>query len=69
VRTALIAGAILLGSGVIAAAVALKPTGFERCVAIIGGDINRRATRTGATLDPRDVDVQAAHICAGQMQQ
>jgi hypothetical protein len=69
VRAALIAVAILLGSGVIAAAVALKPTGFERCVAIIGGDIDRQATRTGATLDPHDVDVQAARICAGQMQQ
>jgi hypothetical protein len=68
-RTALITIAILLGFGFIAAAVALKPTGFERCVAIIGGDIDRQASRTGATLDPRDMEVEAARICAGQSQQ
>jgi hypothetical protein len=68
-RTALITMAILLGSGFIAAAVVLKPTGFERCVTIIGGNIDREATRTGATLDPRDVEVEAARICAGQSPQ
>ena len=68
-RTPLVVIAILLGSGAIAAAQALKPTSFERCITIIGGDIDRQATRTGATLDPRDVEVQAARICAGQAQQ
>jgi hypothetical protein len=68
-RVALIVVAILLGSGAIAAAVALKPTGFERCLAILGGDIERQANRTGATLDPRDVEAEAARICAGQRQQ
>lgn len=65
-RMAPLAVAILLGSGVIAAAIALKPSGFERCLAIVASDIDRQATRNSATLDPRDVESQAARICAGQ---
>lgn len=61
----IIALAILIGAGGVATAVVLKPTGFDRCVAIIGKDIMNRATATGATLDPLDVDVEAARICAG----
>lgn len=63
-RTALIVLAILLGAGIIAAAVALKPTGFDRCVSIISADIERQAT-PGSTLDPRDTEAEAARICAG----
>ncbi len=68
-RTAIIALAILLGAAAIATTIALKLTGFERCLLIIGSDIDRQATRTGATLDPRDVQAQAARICAGQAEQ
>ena len=64
-RAVLIALAILVGSAVVAGAILLKPTGFQRCVTIIGADIDRRASATGATLDPRDVEVEAAHLCAG----
>lgn len=65
-RNGLVIGlAILIGAGGVAAAVALKPTGFEQCVSILGKDIMDRATATGATLDPRDVEVDAARICAG----
>ena len=63
-RTALLVAAILVGAGIIASAVLLKPTGFERCVSIVGRDIERNAS-PGATLDPRDVEAEAARICAG----
>ena len=63
-RTALIVIAILVGAGGVAAAVALKPTGFERCVLIVSADIERNVS-PGATLDPRDVEAEAARTCAG----
>ena len=63
-RTALLVAAILAGAGIIAGAVLLKPTGFERCVSIIVRDIERHAS-PGATLDPRDVEAEAARACAG----
>ncbi|MBE0580038.1 hypothetical protein [Devosia sp.] len=63
-RTALLVAAILAGAGTIAGAVLLKPTGFERCVSIIGRDIERNAS-PGATLDPRDVEAEAARTCSG----
>ena len=63
-RTALIVIAILLGAGAVASAVAIKPTGFERCVSIISADIERNVS-PGATLDPRDVEAEAARTCAG----
>ena len=64
-RTGFIVLAILVGAAGIMVVVTQKPTGFDRCVSIIGGDIDARATATGATLDPRDVEVEAARICAG----
>jgi hypothetical protein len=63
-RTALTVLAILLGAGAVATAVALKPTGFEQCVGIISADIERDVS-PGATLDPRDVEAEAARACAG----
>jgi hypothetical protein len=63
-RTAFIGLAIIVGAAAIAGAVLLKPTGFERCVSIIGRDIERNAS-PGATLDPRDVEAEAARTCAG----
>ena len=63
-RTALIVVAILLGAGIVAAATLLKPTGFDRCVRIVSIDIERSAS-PGATLDPRDVEAEAARVCAG----
>lgn len=64
-RTGLIMVAILVAAAGIMVAITQKPTGFDRCVSIIGRDIDARATATGATLDPRDVEVEAARICAG----
>lgn len=64
-RTAVIALSILLGSGAIVATLALRPTGFDRCVSIVSRDIDDPVKLAGATLDPRDVEVQAAKICAG----
>ena len=64
-RTGLIVLAILVGAAGVSVAVVQKPTGFDRCVSIIGRDIDARASATGATLDPRDVEVEAARICAG----
>jgi hypothetical protein len=63
-RTAAIVIVILLGAGGVAAAVALKPSGFDRCLAIVSADIERNAS-PGATLDPRDVEAEAARICTG----
>lgn len=62
-RTAAIVIAILLGTGTVAAAVSLKRTGFEQCVSIISAEIERSAS-PGATLDPRDVEADAARVCA-----
>lgn len=64
-RTAVIAVSILLGAGAIVATLALRPTGFDRCVSIMTQDIDDPVKLAGATLDPRDVEVQAARICAG----
>ena len=64
-RTELIILAVLVGAAGVMVAITQKPTGFDRCVSIIGRDIDARATATGATLDPRDVEVEAARICAG----
>lgn len=63
-RTAAIVIVILLGAGGVAAAVALKPSGFDRCLSIVSADIERNAS-PGATLDPRDVEAEAARICTG----
>ena len=63
-RTALLVVAILVGAGAVSAAVLLKPTGFERCVSIVSADIERNVS-PGATLDPRDVEAEAARTCAG----
>ncbi len=65
-RTASIVIAILVGAAAIAGAVLLKPTGFERCISIISADIERNAS-PGSTLDPRDVEAEAARVCAGSV--
>ena len=63
-RTAFIVLAILVGAGAIAATIARKPSGFDRCVSIVTADIERHAT-PGSTLDPRDTEAEAARVCAG----
>lgn len=63
-RTAAIVLAILVGAGGVAATIALRPTGFDRCVSIVSADIERSAS-PGSTLDPRDVEAEAARVCAG----
>ena len=64
-RTGLIVLAILIGAAGIIIAIIQKPTGFDRCVSIISRDIEQRALATAATLDPRDVEVEATKVCAG----
>ena len=64
-KTAAIVLAILISAGGIMIAVTNKPTGFDRCVSIISGEIEDRAMATAATLDPRDVEIEAAKVCAG----
>lgn len=59
----LVALAILLGSGVVAGAILLKPSPFRECVTLISADIFREDMTV--TLDPRDVEAEAARICSG----
>lgn len=63
-RSAIIALAIMAGSIIIAATIVIKPTGFERCVAMIAAENERQAAQTAATLDPRDVEATSARVCA-----
>lgn len=58
-----IAVAILVGSGTVAGAILLRPSPFQECVAIISADIVHQ--NLTATLDPRDVEAEAARICSG----
>ena len=62
-KTWALVGAVLIGAGIIAGAVALKPSGFRECVTVISADIFARDVTV--TLDPRDVEVEAARVCAG----
>jgi hypothetical protein len=64
-RIAAVVLAILVGAGGIMVAITNKSTGFDRCVSIITRDIEERALATAATLDPRDVEIEAARVCAG----
>lgn len=63
----LIAVAILIGAAGISTAIALKPTGFERCVAIVSASLERQAVQSATTLDPRDTELNAARSCAGRL--
>ena len=58
-----IAVAILIGAAMVAGAVMLRPSPFRECVTIISADIVHR--NLTATLDPRDVEAEAARICSG----
>ncbi|MHA6298698.1 hypothetical protein [Devosia sp. CAU 1758] len=49
-----------------AGAVALRPSPFMECVSILSADIVRQNRH--ATLDPRDVEAEAARACSGIMQ-
>lgn len=57
------AAVIFISALAIAGAILLRPTGFDRCLEIVSSDINRQAG--SATRDPRDVEAQAARVCAG----
>lgn len=63
-KTLVLALAIVLGAVVVAGAVVLRPTGFGQCVGVVSAEIERKAS-AGATLDPRDVEAEAARVCAG----
>ncbi|MDV3251944.1 hypothetical protein DevBK_11425 [Devosia sp. BK] len=58
-----IALAVVAGAAIVASAVVLKPSPFRECVGIISEDIFRQDLTV--TLDPRDVEAQAARICSG----
>ena len=62
-KTWALVGAMLVGAGIIAGAVMLKPSGFRECVTVISADIFARDVTV--TLDPRDVEVEAAKVCVG----
>jgi len=59
----IVALAILVGSGIVAGAILLKPSPFRDCVTLISADIFRQDLTV--TLDPRDVEAEAARICSG----
>ncbi|ASR10242.1 hypothetical protein CHY08_24590 (plasmid) [Rhizobium leguminosarum bv. viciae] len=59
----LLAGAILLSAIIVGGAILIRPSDFDRCLAVISAEIYRRDQT--ATLDPREVEAQAARICAG----
>jgi hypothetical protein len=63
VKTWPIVLAVLFGAAIIAGALLLRPSGFSECVTIVSADIVRQ--NLTATLDPRDVEAEAARICAG----
>ena len=62
-KTTALVLAILIGAGLIAGAVLLRPSPFRECVTVISADIYRQDL--SVTLDPRDVEAQAARICSG----
>lgn len=62
-KTWILAIAILVGSSIVAGAILLKPSPFRECVTLISADIFRQDLTV--TLDPRDVEAEAARICSG----
>jgi len=52
----------LLSAGTVAGAILLRPTDFDRCLKTVSTDIYRQGGT--ATLDPKDVEAQAARICS-----
>ena len=62
-RTWIVASAILVGSIIVAGAILLTPSPFRECVTLISADIFRQDLTV--TLDPRDVEAEAARICSG----
>lgn len=54
---------IALSAASVVGAILLRPFDFENCLKIISADIYRQGD--SATLDPKDVEAQAARICAG----
>lgn len=62
-RTGILAIAILVGAAIVGGAIVLRPSPFRECVTIISADIFRQDLTV--TLDPRDVEAEAARICSG----
>ena len=54
---------IAFSAASIVIAILLRPSDFETCLKIISEDIYRQSG--SATLDPKDVEAQAARICSG----
>ena len=52
-----------LSAGLVAGAIMLRPSPFRECVTIISADIFRQDLTV--TLDPIDVEAEAARICSG----
>ena len=59
----LVAVAVIIGAVIVAGAVAARPSDFRECVGVISSDIERADSTV--TMDPRDVEAQAAKVCAG----
>jgi len=55
--------AILVAALIVAGAIMLRPGDFRECVSVLSADIVR--ANIHATLDPRDVEAQAARECSG----
>ncbi|WP_245487099.1 hypothetical protein [Rhizobium leguminosarum] len=53
----------MLSAIVVGGAILIRPSDFDRCLAVISAETYRRDQT--ATLDPREVEAQAARICAG----
>ncbi|MBB4442912.1 MULTISPECIES: hypothetical protein [Rhizobium] len=53
----------MLSAIIVGGAILIRPSDFDRCLAVISAEIYRRDQT--ATLDPREVEAQAARICSG----
>lgn len=54
---------VALSTASIVSAILLRPSDFETCLKILSADIQRQGR--SATLDPKNVEAQAARICSG----
>ncbi|WP_246706103.1 hypothetical protein [Rhizobium leguminosarum] len=53
----------MLSAIIVGGAILIRPSDFDRCLAVISVEMYRRDQT--ATLDPREVEAQAARSCSG----